>query len=127
MLHSIARINDTNINIYSLNTVIVGSGAAGLNAADRLYSLGQRDIAIVTEGLYMGTSRNTGSDKQTYYKLTLAEDKPDSVYDMARTLSMGQHAWGYSPDRGLPFGTIFLSFGGYRCPFPIIVTGICRI
>ncbi|HHZ14343.1 MAG TPA: FAD-binding protein [Clostridiales bacterium] len=89
MLHSIARINDTNINIYSLNTVIVGSGAAGLNAADRLYSLGQRDIAIVTEGLYMGTSRNTGSDKQTYYKLTLAGDKPDSVYDMARTLFNG--------------------------------------
>lgn len=89
MLHSIANINDTKINIYSLNTVVVGSGAAGLNAADRLYALGQRDIAIVTEGLNMGTSRNTGSDKQTYYKLTQAGENLDSVYDMARTLFGG--------------------------------------
>jgi len=68
---------------------VVGSGAAGLNAADRLYSLGVRDIAVVTEGLYMGTSRNTGSDKQTYYKLTLSGDTPDSVMEMAKTLFDG--------------------------------------
>ena len=42
----------------------------------------------------MGTSRNTGSDKQTYYKLTLAGDKPDSVYDMARTLFNGDSMHG---------------------------------
>ncbi len=89
MLHSAVKIKGANINVYSLNTVVVGSGAAGFNAADRLYSLGQRDIAIVTEGLNMGTSRNTGSDKQTYYKLTLAGDTPDSVYEMAKTLFDG--------------------------------------
>ena len=77
------------IEVYSLNTAVVGSGAAGLNAADRLYSLGVRDIAVVTEGLYMGTSRNTGSDKQTYYKLTLSGDTPDSVMEMAKTLFDG--------------------------------------
>ena len=77
------------IRVYSLNTVVVGSGAAGLNAADRLFHLGQKDIAIVTEGWNMGTSRNTGSDKQTYYKLTLGGDAPDSVTDMARTLFDG--------------------------------------
>lgn len=83
------NINSHNIETHTINTVIVGSGAAGFNAADRLYSYGQTDIAIVTEGLNMGTSRNTGSDKQTYYKLTLADGTPDSVRDMAQTLYDG--------------------------------------
>ena len=77
------------MNVFSFNTIIIGSGAAGLNAADRLFDFGQRDIAIVTEGFNMGTSRNTGSDKQTYYKLTLAGGEADSVLDMARTLFDG--------------------------------------
>ncbi len=77
------------IRAFSLNTVVVGSGAAGLNAADRLVHFGQKDIAVVTEGWNMGTSRNTGSDKQTYYKLTLSGEVPDSVMDMAKTLFDG--------------------------------------
>ncbi len=77
------------LTVYTLNTAIVGSGAAGLNAADRLHALGQRDIAIVTEGVTKGTSRNTGSDKQTYYKLTLAGGGQDSVRQMAETLAGG--------------------------------------
>lgn len=76
--------------VVSLNTVIVGTGAAGYNAADRLYSFGQRDIAIVTDHVLAGTSRNTGSDKQTYYKLTLSGGEPDSVREMAETLFAGQ-------------------------------------
>jgi succinate dehydrogenase/fumarate reductase flavoprotein subunit len=83
------NINGNKITVHSFNTVIVGTGAAGFNAADTLYSLGQKDIAIVTEGINMGTSRNTGSDKQTYYKLTLAGDTPDSVKEMAETLFGG--------------------------------------
>ena len=78
-----------NLQVYSLNTVVVGSGAAGLNAADRLYHFGQKDIALITEGLKKGTSRNTGSDKQTYYKLTLCGGVPDSVDEMAQTLFNG--------------------------------------
>lgn len=79
------------------NTLIIGTGCAGFNAADRLYDLGVRDIAIVTEGRYMGTSRNTGSDKQTYYKLSLCGSDGDSVREMADTLYsgggvMGEHA-----------------------------------
>ena len=79
------------------DTLIIGTGCAGYNAADRLYSFGVRDIAIVTEGRYMGTSRNTGSDKQTYYKLSLCGDDGDSVREMAQTLYsgggvMGEHA-----------------------------------
>lgn len=90
MKESSIRANGHGIRIYSLNTAVVGTGAAGLNAADRLFSLGQTDIAIITENLKAGTSRNTGSDKQTYYKLTLAGSEPDSVYDLAKTLFNGQ-------------------------------------
>ena len=72
------------------NTAVVGTGAAGYNAADRLWQLGQRDILIVTENRLAGTSRNTGSDKQTYYKLTLSGPEGDSVREMAETLFSGQ-------------------------------------
>lgn len=78
------------IPVIACNTVIVGTGAAGFNAADRLYGYGQTDMAIVTDGIRNGTSRNAGSDKQTYYKLTLSGDEPDSVGEMARTLFGGQ-------------------------------------
>jgi succinate dehydrogenase/fumarate reductase flavoprotein subunit len=77
------------IPIISLNTVVIGSGAAGLNAADRLFSFGQSDLAIITEGFEKGTSRNTGSDKQTYYKLNLSGNQPDSIEEMAQVLFQG--------------------------------------
>ena len=76
--------------IHCFNTVVVGSGAAGFSAADRLYRFGQKDIAVVTENLYAGTSRNTGSDKQTYYKLSLAGEEADSVESMAQSYFEGQ-------------------------------------
>ena len=77
------------MQVFSYNTIVVGSGAAGFNAVDQLYHFGQRNIAMVTEGIQMGTSRNTGSDKQTYYKLTLSGGGADSVLEMARTLFDG--------------------------------------
>ena len=66
-------------------TVVIGSGCAGLNAADWLFDLGERDVLLVTEGMNCGTSRNTGSDKQTYYKMTLSGDDGDCVGDMTQT------------------------------------------
>jgi len=74
---------------YTFDTVIVGPGCAGYNCADWLYTLGRRDLAIVTRGRLSGASRNTGSDKQTYYKLSLASGMPDSVRKMARDLCAG--------------------------------------
>jgi glycosyltransferase involved in cell wall biosynthesis len=65
------------------HTLIIGTGCAGFNAADKLFDLGVTDIAILTEGRFMGTSRNTGSDKQTYYKLSLCGSDGDSVREMA--------------------------------------------
>ncbi len=67
-------------------TVVVGSGCAGLNAADTLAALGEESLLLVTEDMNAGTSRNTGSDKQTYYKLSLSGDEGDSVGALARDL-----------------------------------------
>ncbi|MCL1910199.1 MAG: FAD-binding protein [Kiritimatiellaeota bacterium] len=72
-----------------LHTLVIGSGAAGLAAAVHLKRMGVRDVAIVTEGLGAGTSINTGSDKQTYYKLGLCGDAPDSPRELAETLFNG--------------------------------------
>ena len=69
--------------------LIVGSGAAAYSAADWLYREGVRDIAIVTENRLSGTSRNTGSDKQTYYKLSMDGIVPDSPYKMASDMFSG--------------------------------------
>ena len=82
-MHCIAK------HIKSYQTIIVGSGAAAFNAANTLYEMGQTNIAIVTEGIYKGTSRNTGSDKQTYYKMSTSGQAPDSPYNMAKTLFGG--------------------------------------
>jgi succinate dehydrogenase/fumarate reductase flavoprotein subunit len=81
-------IND--IRIVDCDAAVIGSGAAGLNAAAKLVDFKVSDVLLVTEDLNAGTSRNTGSDKQTYYKLSLAGDSPDSVREMAKTLFDGQ-------------------------------------
>ena len=73
---------------YTYDSIVVGTGAAGYNASCRLKQFGKQ-VAIVTEALRCGTSRNTGSDKQTYYKLGLGGNSPDSVYQMAQDLFDG--------------------------------------
>ena len=69
--------------------LIIGSGAAAYGAADRLYREGVKDIVIVTENRFSGTSRNTGSDKQTYYKISMDGFTPDSPYQMASDMFSG--------------------------------------
>ncbi len=112
------------------HTIVIGTGCAGYNTADRLFDLGVTDIAIVTEGRFMGTSRNTGSDKQTYYKLSLCGGDGDSVREMADTLYqgggvMGEHALteaAYSArcfyrlvELGVPFPTNeYGEYAGYK-------------
>ena len=75
--------------LHRVHTLVIGSGAAGLNAAIQLQSNGIEDLAIVTEGLHMGTSINTGSDKQTYYKLGMCGAENDSPQALAETLFAG--------------------------------------
>ncbi len=82
------KIGKYSVSVHHCNTVIIGSGAAGLAAAYELSKSGT-SFCLVTEGINMGTSRNTGSDKQTYYKLSLAGEEKDSVRQMARDLFAG--------------------------------------
>lgn len=70
---------------YTFDCLVIGTGAAGYNAACRLKQFG-KNVAVITEAVACGTSRNTGSDKQTYYKLGLGGDFPDSVRKMAENL-----------------------------------------
>jgi len=88
-------VGRVDLPLYSLNTLIVGSGAAGLNCAEHLLrymeQAGVRDpqdqVAIVTPALGRGTSHNSGSDKQTYYRLGVCGDTPDTPKDLAKTLT----------------------------------------
>ncbi|MHB8899080.1 MAG: FAD-binding protein [Thermoguttaceae bacterium] len=77
------------VPVHRVHTLVVGSGAAGLNAAVQLRTAGVADVLILTEGLQKGTSINTGSDKQTYYKLSLCGDAPDSPRELAETFFAG--------------------------------------
>lgn len=74
------------MRVEAFDVIVVGTGAAGYNAASRIQQEGTKTVCIVTEGVNRGTSRNTGSDKQTYYKLGLGGDSPDSVAQMAQDL-----------------------------------------
>ena len=80
---------ETAVHKKIFDCLIVGSGAAAYNAAFHLYEKGVKDFAVVTENRLSGTSRNTGSDKQTYYKVACAGNEKDSSGAMAETLFSG--------------------------------------
>mgnify|MGYP002757001276 CR=1 FL=1 len=89
----------TSDNKYKLykekyDTIVVGSGAAGFNAANRLFENDIKNIAMITEDVNLGTSRNAGSDKQTYYKLALESSDEDSIDKMAEVYHSGMHIHG---------------------------------
>jgi len=89
------QIANQSVTIHSYNTIIVGSGAAGMNCAVHLYEFmeqkkvenPQERIAVVTAGIGLGASRMSGSDKQTYYKMGTSPDVPDSAEEFAKTLT----------------------------------------
>lgn len=81
---------DYTLSCYRVKNLIIGSGAASLNAAVTLHTLEQQDTLIVTSLWGGGTSNNAGSDKQTYYKLSLSGNEPDSVSEMAHDLFNGK-------------------------------------
>lgn len=83
------KIENREYSFYQCHTLVVGSGAAALNCAYHLVNFGIEDVVIVTEQLGGGTSNNSGSDKQTYYKMSVFGDGTDSVYEMAETLFQG--------------------------------------
>ena len=76
-------------DLITCQTLIVGSGAAALNCAEHLHELGIADVVIATDRLGAGASNNSGSDKQTYYKIGLFGDVPDSPMEFAHSLFDG--------------------------------------
>ena len=111
--------NIEGIAAYQVETVVLGTGAAGYNAACLLRKGGAKDLVIVTESRKAGTSRNTGSDKQTYYKLSLAGDDLDSVFSLASDLFKGRAVDG---DIALSEASLsaqsFLRLADMGVPFP---------
>lgn len=113
------RIGNREFPAFQVKNLVIGSGCAGFNAADTLYDYGEQDVIMVTEGINMGTSRNTGSDKQTFYKLSLSSDVPDSVGEMAKTLF---ECGGIHGDIAMTEASCsarsFLKLANYGVPFP---------
>ncbi|MBP5639484.1 MAG: FAD-binding protein [Victivallales bacterium] len=83
------RRGSINCTLHTVNTLIIGAGAAGLKCAQMLDAYGVHDVAIVVDRLGNGTSNNSGSDKQTYYKMGVFGSEPDSPVDFARSLFQG--------------------------------------
>ncbi|MHB9024260.1 MAG: FAD-binding protein [Armatimonadota bacterium] len=89
MQRTTITIGNREFPLVQTNTVVVGAGAASLNCAVQLDRHGCDDLMILTDTLGAGTSNNTGSDKQTYYKLSLSGSGADSAYEMAQSLFGG--------------------------------------
>jgi succinate dehydrogenase/fumarate reductase flavoprotein subunit len=89
------QIANQAVTLHRYNTIIVGSGAAGMNCAVHLCEFMEQKgitdpaerIAVVTAGLGLGASRMSGSDKQTYYKIGTSPDVPDSAEEFAKSLT----------------------------------------
>ena len=108
------------IKTYQVQTAVLGTGAAGYNAACLLKKGGADDLVIITESRNAGTSRNTGSDKQTYYKLSLAGDDPDSVFSLASDLFAGRAVDGdIALCEAALSSAAFLRLADMGVPFPV--------
>jgi succinate dehydrogenase/fumarate reductase flavoprotein subunit len=91
------KIADIQVNFHNYHTVVIGAGAAGMNSAKKLYEYMEqkglkepaKKIAVVTRGLPLGTSRMSGSDKQTYYKMGTSPDVADTPESFAESLTAG--------------------------------------
>ncbi|MHB9131266.1 MAG: FAD-binding protein [Armatimonadota bacterium] len=89
MQKSTITIGGKSFPVIHVNTAVVGTGAASLNCALQLDRNGCQDMVIITDKIGAGTSNNTGSDKQTYYKLSVYGTGPDCTHEMARSLYDG--------------------------------------
>lgn len=82
-------VGGVQVDVYTVGTLVIGTGAAGLNCAEHLADMYRGEVAIVTDRLGAGTSNNSGSDKQTYYKIGIFGDVPDSPMSFAHSLYDG--------------------------------------
>ena len=90
---SVRNIGGREIPVITCKTAVLGAGAAGWAAAWRLAKQSGTDAVLLCAGTKAGTSRNAGSDKQTYYRLG-AVGTADCVEAMAADLFAGGAADG---------------------------------
>ncbi len=83
----IATIAGYRIPVFHSDCIVVGSGAAGLRAAVELARRG-REVTIVSQSAWGGTSACSGSDKQTLHTANTA-DRGDDYRAMARAIRAG--------------------------------------
>ncbi len=101
------------------DAIIIGTGAAGYGVADWLYKENIDNILILAENRLSGTSRNTGSDKQTYYKLSMDGFSQDCPYNMATDLFSGGCTDGEKAYLQAVYSTVcFLRLYEYGVSFP---------
>jgi succinate dehydrogenase / fumarate reductase flavoprotein subunit len=81
------RISETTVPIYRCETLVLGSGAAGMRAVVELKRRGI-DVLVASTGLYAGTSACSGSDKQTLYTAS-TDYKGDNFIKYAEGLCSG--------------------------------------
>ncbi|MEI8120520.1 MAG: FAD-binding protein [bacterium] len=119
MQNEILKVDGDEVSVCRVHTLVIGSGAAGLNTALQLNRKGIEDVLIITEGLQKGTSINTGSDKQTYYKLAMCGVDTDAPKVMAETYMAGGSMHG---DLALVEASLsaraFLNLVNLGVPFP---------
>ncbi|MCH6259013.1 FAD-binding protein [Puniceicoccaceae bacterium K14] len=75
------------VPIYRCETLVLGSGAAGMRAVVELHRRGI-DVLVASTGLFAGTSACSGSDKQTLYSAS-TDYKGDNFVNYAKSLCSG--------------------------------------
>jgi succinate dehydrogenase / fumarate reductase, flavoprotein subunit len=75
------------VPVYYCESLVLGSGAAGMRAAVELKRRGS-DVLVVSTGLFAGTSACSGSDKQTLYTAS-TDYKGDNFIEYAKSLCSG--------------------------------------
>ncbi|MBF0199011.1 MAG: FAD-binding protein, partial [Planctomycetes bacterium] len=80
-------IDGVAVPVYQCNTLVLGSGAAGMRAAVELKRRSV-DVLVASTGLFSGTSACSGSDKQTLHTIG-TDNKGDNYLKMAEALRAG--------------------------------------
>ena len=75
------------VPVYQCESLVLGSGAAGMRATVELQRRGV-DVLVASTGLFAGTSACSGSDKQTLYTAS-TDYKGDNFVKYAQSLCSG--------------------------------------
>lgn len=80
-------VGDVTVPLYKCETLVLGSGAAGMRSVVELKRRGV-DVLVASTGLFAGTSACSGSDKQTLYTAS-TDYKGDNFLKYAEGLCAG--------------------------------------